>query len=141
MNELQIKRVSDCMEWLELSAKDYTASASIPWLIDQVGLLCNAMAFVNSQMAIAKRDLNIRKVGAYHNMIASSIANETYFAPSIAKDYVSAQISKEQFEYDLCERCSRTITHTLEALRTCISALKEEAKISNYSGQQQYQVN
>lgn len=132
MTELQIKRVEDCNTWLEKSSEDYTASQSIAWLIDQVGLLCSAMAFVNEQMAIAKRVLNIRKVAAYHNMIASSIANESYFAPSIAKEYVNAQCSKEQYDYDICERCSRTITHTLEALRTCISALKEEIKVSNY---------
>lgn len=83
-------------------------------------------------MAVAKRILNIQKVKAYHNMIASSIANASYFAPSLAKEYVSAQCSKEQYDYDVCERCSRTITHTLEALRTCISALKEELKISQY---------
>lgn len=138
MNELQIKRVEDCAEWLELSARDYTASASISWLIDQVGLLCNSMAFVNSQMAIAKRELNIMKVGAYHNMLASSIASESYFAPSLAKDYINGKCAKEQYAYDICERCSRTIMHTLEALRTCISALKEEAKVSQYQGQQQY---
>lgn len=130
--ELQIKRVEDCMEWLETSATDYTASQSISWLIDQVGMLCSSMAFVNNQMAQAKRKLNIAKVKSYHDMIASSIANETYFAPSLAKEYTSAKCDKEQYEYDLCERCSRTITHTLEALRTCISALKEEIKISQY---------
>ncbi len=130
--ELQIARVEDCNEWLELSAKDYTASQSISWLIDQVGLLCNSMAFVNNQMAVAKRSLNIAKVKAYHDMIASSIANETYFAPSLAKEYTAAKCHDEQYNYDLCERCSRTITHTLEALRTCISALKEEIKVSQY---------
>lgn len=130
--KLQIAKVEDYNEWLEVSSKDYTASQSISWLIDQVGLLCNKMAFVNNQMAVAKRILNIAKVKAYHDMIASSIAQEEYFAPSLAKDYIAAKCDIEQYNYEICERCSRTITHTLEALRTCISALKEEIKISQY---------
>lgn len=134
MENLQIKRVEDCMMWLETSATDYTASQSISWLIDQVGQLCNSLAFVNNQMAITKRILNQKKVKIYHNLIASETATQKYFAPSLAKDFVSAQCDKEQYEYDICERCSRTIFHTLDALRTCISALKEENKAMSYSG-------
>lgn len=131
---LQIKRIQDCQEWLETSADDYNASQSISWLIDQLGQLCKAMAFVNNQMAVSRKILNERKVEAYHSLLASSVANAEYFAPSLAKDYISAKCSEEQFNYDLAERCSRTIVHTLEVLRTAVSALKEEAKINSYGG-------
>jgi hypothetical protein len=80
--------------------------------------------------------LNKIKVEAYHALIASSVANETYFAPSLAKDYIAAKVATEQYHYDLCERTSRTIVHTVEALRSCISALKEEAKLEGYANQQ-----
>lgn len=53
--ELQIKRVEDCFTWLESAAEGYTASQSISWLIDQLGILCQSMAFINYQMAIAKK--------------------------------------------------------------------------------------
>jgi hypothetical protein len=66
-------------------------------------------------------------------LVTSSIANETYFAPSLAKDYISAKCEQEQYDYDLCERCSRTIVHTIEAIRSVLSALKEELKIESYS--------
>lgn len=131
--ELQIKRVESCLEWLETSATDYTASQSISWLIDQVGLLCNAMAFVNNQMAIAKKELNHKKLSEYNNLVLSSKAQEKYFSAMLAKDYISVKCELESYNYDICERCSRTILHTLEALRTCISALKEESKISSYA--------
>ena len=134
MAPLQIKRVEDCMDWLEKSSQDYTASQSISWLIDQLGLLCNSMAFVNNQMAIAKRELNIKKTKSYYSLVASSAATQRYFAPSLAKDFINSQCEKEVYDYDICERCSRTILHTLEALRTCISALKEENKVMNYTG-------
>jgi hypothetical protein len=130
--ELQIKRVEDCMEWLETAADGYTASQSIAWLIDQVGLLCKSLAFVNNQMAVAKKLLNKKKVSAYNNLIGSTLANNETISPMLAKDYISAKVEQEQYDYDVCERCSRTLLHTIEALRTCISALKEEAKISNY---------
>lgn len=129
---LQIERVESCAEWLETSAEDYTASQSIGWLIDQMGTLCKSIAFVNTQMAVAKELLMQRKSKAYNDLICSEVANSAYFAPSLAKDYISAKCSKEQYEYDICERTSRTITHTIEALRTCISAAKEEAKTMHY---------
>lgn len=133
--QLQIDRVESCMEWLEASADDYTASQSIAWLIDQMGMLCKSLAFVNGQMAVAKKHLNKKKTDVYNNLVCSSVANEQYFSPMLAKDYVSARIEQEQYNYDICERCSRTLLHTIEALRTCISALKEEAKVANYAGQ------
>lgn len=129
---LQIERVEACAEWLESSAEDYTASQSIGWLIDQMGTLCKSMAFVNTQMAVAKEALLQRKTKAYNDLICSEVANAAYFAPSLAKDFIAAKCSKEQYEYDVCERTSRTITHTIEALRTCISAAKEEIRTMNY---------
>src|ERR1051325_5767378 len=130
--ELQIKRVEDCLEWLESTADGYTASQSIAWLIDHVGLLCKSLAFVNNQMAVAKKLLNKKKVNAYNTLVGSRLANNETVSPMVAKDYISAKIEQEQYDYDVCERCSRTLLHTIEALRTCISALKEEAKVSNY---------
>lgn len=133
MNELQINRVEDCMTWLQ-EGETFTHSQSINFLIDKLGELAVSLSFVNNQMAVSKRILNIKKVEAYHSLIASETANEKYFAPSLAKDYVSAKCDKEQYDFDLCERCSRSITHTIDAIRTAISALKEDAKMVQYSG-------
>jgi hypothetical protein len=133
MNDLQIQRVEDCMNWLQ-EGETFTHSQSINFLIDKLGELTVSLSFVNNQMAIAKRALNIRKVEAYHGLIASETANEKYFAPSLAKDFIAAKCDLEQYNYDLCERCSRSITHTIDAIRTAISALKEDAKMVQYSG-------
>lgn len=129
--QLNIKRVEDCMEWLEIQAEDYTATQSISWLIDHAGVLCKSLAFVNNQMAVAKELLSEKKVKAYERLVCSSVANSEYFAPSLAKDYIAAQCSKEQYDFDICERASRTITHILDILRTCISALKVELHYTN----------
>lgn len=132
ISKLDINRVESCAEWLESSAEDYTARQSIGWLIDQMGMLCRSLAFVNNQMAVSKKVLNEKKVIAYNSLIGSEVANEKYFAPSLAKDYINGKLQQDQYNYDICERTSRTLVYTIEALRTCISALKEEQKTSQY---------
>jgi hypothetical protein len=128
---LKIDRVQACVDWL-IDGEAFTHSQSINFLIDKLGELSTSLAFINSQQAIAKKVLNEKKVEAYHSLLASSVANAEYFAPSLAKDYISAKCSEEQFNYDLAERCSRTITHTIDCLRTAISALKAEIQTSSY---------
>ncbi len=131
MNDLNINRVEDAMKWL-MEGEAFTHSQSINFLIDKLGELTVTLAFINNQKAVAKRFLNERKVKAYNDFIGSSVANEVYFAPSLAKEYIGAKCSKEQYEYDLCDRCSASITHTLDSLVTAISALKEEMKQNLY---------
>ncbi len=131
MNELKINRVEDAMKWL-MNGEAFTHSQSINFLIDKLGELTVTLAFVNNQKAIAKKVWNDLKVKEYHTLITSSVANQSFFAPSLAKDYISAKCSKEQYDYDLCDRCSATITHTLDSLVTAISALKEEMKQNLY---------
>ena len=130
MSELQIDRIKHCLEWLQ-TGESFTHSQSVNFLIDKLGELTVSLAFVNNQMAIAKKILNERKVGAYNTLVGSQVANETYFAPSLAKDYISAKCSQEAFDYDLCERCSRSIVHTIDSIRTAISALKMEREYSS----------
>lgn len=128
---LNVKRVEDCLQWMESSSQDYTASQSIGWLIDHIGQLCNSLAFVNNQMAVAKELLNHKKITAYESLVLSSLAQQQFFAPSLAKDYIASKCSDEQYAYDICERASRTVTHILEILRSVLSALKEESKQTN----------
>jgi len=132
---LQPERIEGALVWLqaEFDSTEEFKTQNIQDLINRLNLLCNALPFINGQMALAKKQLNIAKVAAYHRLITSNAANEKYFAPSLAKDYVSALCSEETYIYDNAERCSRTITHLIDALRTCISALKEETRAMSYS--------
>lgn len=130
MNDLQIDKVEIIMNDL-IGDEAYTHAQSLNFLIDKMGELSVSLAFVNNQMAIAKAVLNVAKVKAYHDLITSSVANEEYFAPSLAKDYIGGKLAKEHYGYDLCERCSRTIVHKIDSLRTAISALKLERDYGN----------
>lgn len=125
MNKLKINKVEDCMNWL-MEGEAFSHSQSVNYLIDKLGELTVSLAFVNNQMAISKQVLNEKKVSTYHTLITSETANEYYFSPSLAKDFINAKLSKEQYDFDLCERCSRTIVHTIDSLRTAVSALKME---------------
>jgi hypothetical protein len=132
---LQPERIESALIWLsnEFSETDEFKIQNIQSLIERMNMLCNALPFINGQMALAKKHLNEAKVKAYHRLITSSQANEKYFSPSLAKDYVSALCSNEQYVYDNAERCSRSLVHLIDALRTCLSCLKEETRAMSYS--------
>ena len=121
MNELNIKKVEACMSWL-MEGESFTHSQSVSYLIDKLGELSVSMAFVNNQMAIAKKVLNDAKVKSY----MSYGVKQNKLSPMLTKDLINSQVAPEQYDYDLCERCSRTIVHTIDALRTAVSALKAE---------------
>lgn len=124
---LNIEKVQQCSEWLQLTADQYKSSQSIGWYVDHIGELLSWMAFVNEQMAVAKFVLKQKKQTIY----AESIENiQSLKSPSVVKDYIESQLSQDHYAYDLCERTSRTIYHTIEALRTTVSALKAELQLS-----------
>jgi len=132
--ELQIKRVEDCQEWLELNAEKYEGKQSIDDLISDLGSLIKALAFINGQLAVSKRIWNKAKVKAYHTYLVSSKSQGFEMSPMLIKDYIAARCDKEQYDFEICERVSRTIVHTCDALRTMISALKTEMQTLNYGG-------
>lgn len=129
---MNIKRIEDCFQWLEREFQHTDEVQSIDVLIDKLNMLNGTLPWLNQNMATAKKMLNEAKVKAYHRLQTSSASQQQYYAPSLAKDYVNAQCSQEQYAYDLCERASRTVVHIIDSLRTCISALKTERETSNY---------
>jgi len=127
---LQIQRVEDCQEWLETVADQYTAMQSIAWYIDQIGVLVKSFAFINTQVAVSKEILLRNKKEAYNVMMLSAKTNNLIMSPSLAKDYIAAAISEHQYNFDMCDRCRSTLDLTIEALRSCLSALKAEYSVT-----------
>lgn len=128
---LNIERVEGCLAWLEEMSDDVHVQ-SIAWYIEQINMLCKSLAFINGQMAVAAELLNERKTKAYETLVASSVAQEQYYAPSLAKDYIASKCATVQYQFDICERASRSIVHILDSMRSCLSALKEETKTLSY---------
>ena len=88
--------------------------------------LTQVMARANYIMADYKRKVRLQKVSSYLVLFGSSAAQQKNFAPTLAKDYVEAKGHEAAFIYDLAERLSRCAVHTIDALRTIISSLKNE---------------
>lgn len=135
MKSLDIKRIEDGLTWLQNEFENTGEIQSIDILIQKLDAINSCISWSGEQMAIAKKNWNLKKVESYHALIASETANEKYFAPSLGKDYVSARCHQEQYEFDLCERFTRALVHISDNVRTAISALKEQAKLNSYSQQ------
>lgn len=82
-------------------------------------------------VADANRIYNDAKVRAYHRLKATSEASKSYYSPMLAKDYVAALCANEQRAADLAERINKAITHTIEFLRSAMSAEKTQLAYLN----------
>lgn len=133
MKTIDIKKVEDGLTWLQTEFENTGEIQSVDILIQKLDAINSCIAWAGEQMAIGKRNWNLKKVEAYHSLITSETANETYFAPSLGKDYIAARCHQEQYEYDLCERFTRALTHISDNLRTSVSALKEISKMQSYA--------
>lgn len=95
--------------------------------------LTNIMSRANYLMAEYQRKFRQEKKAAYAKLAFSSKANDKYYAPSLAKDYIDSQCDETGYVYDLAERVSRLCSHTMEAVRTIISSLKSERAFAGYA--------
>jgi phytoene dehydrogenase-like protein len=94
--------------------------------------LTNIMARANFLMAEYQRKFRQEKKAAYEQLAFSSKANDKYYSPSLAKDFIDAKCSESGYVYDLAERTSRLCSHVIDAVRTIISSLKQEKIFSQY---------
>lgn len=118
------------MKEIESFSKDMSQDAS--GLHEYLITLTNHMARANYIMAEYQRKFREEKKKAYLRLKASSEAQASYYAPSLAKDFVDSQCSDSGYIYDLAERLSRLCSHTIDAVRTIVSSLKSERQFANY---------
>jgi hypothetical protein len=65
-----------------------------------------------------------------------SRAGDTYkhlTAPSVLRDYLKSRTAEFQALYTRAERTNAAITHSMEGLRSILSKIKEDRRISNYA--------
>lgn len=130
---IDIEKIQNGFDWLQSELDNVDEVQSIDVLIQRLSAINSTISWAYNQMAIAKKDYNAAKVAAYHRLMVSSSANEKYYSPSLAKDYVNSLCIDAAYAYDLTERFCRSLIHISDNTRTCISALKEEAKMNNYN--------
>jgi|SRR6185312_363051 len=95
--------------------------------------LTQIMSRANYLMAEYQRQFRQEKKAAYEQLAFSSKANDKYYSPSLAKDFVDAKCSESGYVYDLAERTSRLCSHVIDAVRTIISSLKSERAFAGYA--------
>lgn len=126
--QLDIERVRAINQ--EIEAIGPFDTNSIGALIEAGVRLAGWLPWTGEQMALAKKQVNDKRAQAYNTHIFNQSARGLQVFPSIARDYVNAKCSEEQFNYDLCERCNRSLVHVLDLLRSVLSTLKEEMKLA-----------
>lgn len=112
---------------------DKDAAQDVEALHGYLITLTNYMGRSNYLMAEYQRKFREEKKRAYLKLTASSHAQQQYYAPSLAKDFIDSQCSETGYVYDLAERLSRACTHTIEAIRTIVSSLKSERQFAAYN--------
>lgn len=130
--ELQMSAIEAIQSELESINLEITATQSIANLIDLGGRIAAWMAFSANQMPIAKRIWRKETVRAYDSYVFSKMAQGMVIPPSMANKYAEARAGDHEADYEFVERINRATVHILDLIRTAISALKEEQKITNY---------
>jgi hypothetical protein len=87
--------------------------------------LVTYLASTAAMVAEAGKYYSQAKTRAYHTLAISSSANDKYYSPSLAKDYVASRCSDEGYIYEFAQRMNAAVTHSLDMIRTCISAEKQ----------------
>lgn len=90
--------------------------------------LTNWMGRANELMASYGRLFREEKKAAYLKVFTSLESIGKTQAPSLVKDYVDSRCVESGEMYDLSERCSRSCVHTIEAIRSVLSSLKDEQR-------------
>lgn len=107
---------------------------SISALMEMGARLSTFIAYTGSETAKAKKALLIAKKQAYFKAMEDLKNKGKEVAPSLVKDFVSTMCAEQEEHYLLCDRMNAAATHTLDFIRSCISALKTEmATINSYN--------
>lgn len=130
MPEAIIKELTEYMQKIEQFDKDSAQDGNA--LHEYLVCLTNYMARANYLMAVYGKNFREAKKNAYVKLAASRHADQRYYAPSLAKDFIDSCCGNSGFVYDLAERLSRLCVHTIDAMRTIISSLKSERQFANY---------
>jgi|AraplaDrversion2_2_1032049.scaffolds.fasta_scaffold18364_2 hypothetical protein len=130
MEQLEMSRVMAIHTEVEGLNADRIQSSEV---VIEIGLrLAAYLPYTGQQMALAKKIMNQKRKEAYDQLVFTQRSLNQPVYPSTMKDYVNAQCCEEMYNYDLCERANRSIVHALDFLRSVLSTLKEEMKISQY---------
>ena len=90
--------------------------------------LAGWIAYTGMQKANAKRELLEKKKATIEKLISENHR----LNPAMFKEYVTASISAEEYNFELADRTNAAATHQLDLVRSILSALKTEMSSINF---------
>jgi len=115
-----LNQLNEINEYLLKGIPDSDISLMLTTLSTLVTYLASSGALVAESGSI----YNKRKVKAYQSLAASQSANQDYWSPSQGKEFVGAQCGDDYYVYEFAQRVNSALVHTIDAIRTAISAEK-----------------
>ena len=126
----QLEQINDTLQ--KLAPEQMQSIAALTTL---GAAMAGYIAYTGHCKAKALRELQIAKKQAYKAVLAELKERGKEPAPSLVKDYVGTLCSEHEYVYALAERTNAACTHTLDLIRSCLSALKAEMQTVNYYNQ------
>ena len=93
--------------------------------------LAGWIAYTGEAKAKAKKDLLLKKKLTIDKLMMESHR----LTPAIFKEYVTASVSEEEYNFELADRTNAAATHQLDLVRSILSALKTEMASINFYNQ------
>lgn len=116
----------------KIESMQYSDVQSIDLLLEYGFQLTSWIAFTAEAMAEAKEHLHKTRADLYRAVNDEMSKRTKAPAPSLVKDWINDKCHKENGYYELCERTNRAATHSMELVRTAVSALKAELQNRSY---------
>lgn len=113
-----------------IEATAYSDVQSVDLLMEFGFKLQQWMAFSSEQMAIAKEQLHNMRRQKMINLAGNLKANGAALSATLQKDYINDCCATENAVYELASRTNSSCIHAIDLVRSCISCLKEEIKMS-----------
>jgi hypothetical protein len=108
----------------------------ITLMLQAGSVLVTYLASTAAMVAEAGKYYSQAKTRAYNTLALSSAAHQKYYSPSLAKDYIASRCSDEGYIYEFACRMNAAVTHSLDMIRTAVSAEKQLLSNLQYGGQQ-----
>jgi hypothetical protein len=126
MNQLSITEIN-----MQLQAVTPQTLESIAACTEYGAKLAGWIAYTGLAKAQAKRDLLQRK----KETIDKLMMENHRLTPANFKEYVTASVADQEYNFELADRTNAAATHQLDLVRSILSALKTEMQSINFYNQ------
>jgi hypothetical protein len=124
MNTITKEQILEELRHYEAELIDPISTNDLGAMKDKAVTLVGYLARSATLVAEAKRILNAEKKIAYEKLEFRYASTGRDLKPMLAKDYISAKCGEGQYVADMADRMNAALTHTMEMMRSIMSAEK-----------------